>query len=84
MITIELTSLIYTSGKIALYLFYLVGHAQIMSDWYIRIPYGGTVGLLLQHWANKGFIRYDESSDVSRMKTSENYIDGKVCLTTNV
>ena len=81
MITIELTSLIYTSGKITLYLFYLVGQAQIMSGWYIRIPYGGTV---LQHWANKGFIRYDESCNVSGMKTSENYIGGTVCLTTNV
>ena len=39
MITIELTSLIYTAGKITLYFFYLVGHAQIMSGWYVRIPY---------------------------------------------
>ena len=81
MIIIELTSLIYTSGKITLYLFYLVGHAQIMSGWYIRIPYSGTV---LQHWANKWFIRYDESCHVSGVETSENYIDGKVCLKTNV
>ena len=57
MITIELTSLIYTAGKITLYFFYLVGHAQIMSGWYARIPYGGTV---LQHWANKRFIRLIE------------------------
>ena len=56
MLTVELTSLIYTAGKITLYFFYLVGHAQIMSGWYVRIPYGGTV---LQHWANKRFIRYD-------------------------
>ena len=77
MITIELTSLIYTSGKITLYLFYLVGHAQIMSGWYIRIPSGGTI---LQHWANKGFIRYGESCNVSGMKTSEHYIDGKYAL----
>ncbi len=36
-----------------------------MSGWYIMIPYGGTA---LQHLANKGFIRYDESCNVSRMK----------------
>ena len=70
MITIELTSLIYTAGKITLYFFYLVGHAQIMSGWYVRIPY---VGVSVFEW--------ESTSTLSELFSAINKLSGLFNIT---